>query len=105
MIGKDFWENMEIDAVAEQQNIDFLAEQLIDKFGPDITEADLLKMNAFSDSMHDPIQTALVRASLEYYKTQDYSPEWIHGDMSSRTQKSENIFKKMKKTVYNILKV
>jgi len=104
MIGKDYWENMEIDATAEWQNIEFHAKQLIDKFGPEITEADLLKMNAFSDSMHDPIQTALVRASLEYYKTLDYSPEWIHNNMATE-KKSENIFKKVKKTVYNMLKV
>ena len=99
MIGKDFWENMEIDAIEQQQNVELIAKSLIDKFGPDITEADLLKMNAFSDSMHDPIQTAIVRASLTYFSQQDYSPEWIHSDMEGRTIEKKNIWKKLKKSL------
>ena len=97
MIGKDFWENMEIDAIDQQQTIDMIAKNLIDHFGNEITEADLLKMNAFSDSNHCPIQTAIVRACMKYYATQDYAPDWIHSDMEGRTVEKKNIIKKLKK--------
>ncbi len=100
MIGKDFWEDMQIDAVVIDEQVKLIAKELVDQHGKDLTEGDLLKMNAFSDSMAEPIQTAIVREAVEYYKTRDYNPEWIHSDMSTRTVKSENFYKKVKKNAF-----
>lgn len=95
MIGKDFWDDMEIDSVEIQNNIDIIAQQLIDHHGPKIKESDLLKMNAYSDSSNNPIQSAIVKASLDYYVKQDYHPEWIHSDMIGRTEEKKSLFKRM----------
>lgn len=100
MIGKDFWEDMQIDSVIIDEQVKLIAKELVDHHGKNLTENDLLKMNAFSDSMAEPIQTAIVREAAEYYKTCDYNPEWIHSDMSTRTVKSENFYKKMKKSAF-----
>ena len=52
-------------------------------------------MNAFSDSMAEPVQTAIVREAVKYYKTRDYNPEWIHSDMSGRTEEKKSLFKRL----------
>lgn len=99
MIGKNFWEDMEIDAVLIDEQIDSIAKELIDHHGKRITEADLLKMNAFADSMSAPVQTAIVRAAAKYYTQQNYNPDWIHSDMNGRTIEKKNIWKKLKKSL------
>jgi hypothetical protein len=97
MIGKNFWEDMQIDSVIIDEQVKLIAKELVDHHGKDLTEGDLLKMNAFSDSMAEPIQTAIVREAAEYYKTCDYNPEWIHSDMSTRTTEKKSFWKKLKK--------
>lgn len=89
MMGKDIWEDIDIDALVLQQEVNEKAIALIDHYGKEITEIDLLKMNTRSDSSADPVNTALVRACLEYYKTKDYKPEFIHAtqDLTPRKKK------------------
>ena len=84
MIGKNFWEDMQIDSVIIDEQVKLIAKELIDHHGKDLTEGDLLKMNAFSDSMAEPIQTAIVREAAEYYKTCDYNPEWESNGLPTR---------------------
>lgn len=93
MMGKDIWEDIDIDAMVLQQEVHEKAVALIDHYGKDITEVDLLKMNTRSDSAADPINTALVRACLEYYKTQGYNPEWIHADMAGKASTKKKWWK------------
>ena len=95
MIGKNFWEDMQIDAVIIDEQIKDIAKELVDHHGKKLTENDLLKMNAFSDSMAEPIQTAIVREAAKYYKTCDFNPEWIHSDMSGRTEEKKSLFKRL----------
>lgn len=95
MIGKNFWEDMQIDAVVVDEQVKLIAKELVDHHGKSLTEGDLLKMNAFSDSMAEPVQTAIVREAAKYYKKCDYNPEWIHSDMSGRTEEKKNLFKRL----------
>ena len=86
---------MQIDAVIIDEQIKDIAKELVDHHGKKLTENDLLKMNAFSDSMAEPVQTAIVREAAKYYKKCDYSPDWIHSDMSGRTEEKKSLFKRL----------
>jgi len=85
MIGNDFWEDMSIDAYEKQLEIDRMAQELIDHWGSDLKEIDLLKLKSYGLGNHDPIESAFARAALKYYQTQNYNPEFIHADMYGKT--------------------
>jgi hypothetical protein len=85
MIGDTFWDDMGIDAYEKQVEIEQMAHVLVDHWGKSLTEKDLLKLNAYSNCNDNPIEAAFARAALEYYKQQDFDPEFIHADMCSQT--------------------
>lgn len=83
MMGNDFWADLEIDAFEKQLELEAIAKTLIDHWGKELTENDLLKMKAYTDSQINLVETAIAKAALAYYLTQDYSPEFIHKYQSS----------------------
>jgi len=78
MIGKDIWEDIQIECVDLQITIDESARILIDHWGKDITKSDLLKLNAMSDTSHNGIERAIAKAALSYYGKKNYQPDFIH---------------------------
>lgn len=83
MIGNSFWDDMGIDAYEKQLEIESIAHQLIDHWGKDLKEVDLLKLKSYGLNLDNPIEAAFAKAALEYYLTQNYQPEFIHADMKS----------------------
>ena len=83
MIGNDFFGDLEIDAIQYEKDIESVARDLIDHWGKDLTEKDLLKLKAYGNCSDTPIQCALAKAALEYYLTQDFKPEFIHAGMDT----------------------
>jgi len=89
MIGQSFWEDMSIDAYEKQLEIETMARELVDHWGSELKEIDLLKLKSYGLNADDPVEAAFARAALKYYQTQDYNPEFIHADMKSvKTKKS-----------------
>ena len=86
MMGQTFWDDMSIDAYEKQLDIDRQARDLVDHWGKELTENDLLKLKAYSDGGNNPIETAFAQSALRYYQTQDYKPEFIHADMYGKTE-------------------
>ena len=85
MIGNTFWDDMGIDAYEIQLAIESQAKILIDHWGKELTETDLLKLKAYSDSLDNPVETAFAQIALKHYQAQDYQPEFIHADMSKQS--------------------
>lgn len=85
MIGNTFWDDLGIDAYEIQIAIEAQAKTLVDHWGKELTETDLLKLKAYSDSLDNPIETAFAQKALAYYQTQDYQPEFIHSGMSNNS--------------------
>ena len=81
MIGNTFWDDMSIDAYEKQLEIDRMARDLVDHWGKDLSEKDLLKLKAYSDGINNPIEQAFAKAALSYYQAQNFNPEFIHADM------------------------
>lgn len=77
MMGKNFWEDVEIDSLHLETEIKQIAVDLITEYGTHLTESDLLRINAAKDSQSDPITRALLMACLEFYMTTDYAPKRI----------------------------
>lgn len=78
MVGKDFWEELEIDAVHYENELRSIAEDLIDDWGEDISEADLLRLNALSKALDSRVENVIAAYALEYYMTHDHKPQFIH---------------------------
>ena len=72
MMGKDIWEDIEIDTYVLQQKVNEMAIELVDHYGKELDEGDLLKLNGYSDYNGNPEEKALCLACLEYYKTKGY---------------------------------
>jgi len=85
MIGSTFWDDMGIDAYEIQLAIEAQAKTLVDHWGKELTETDLLKLKAYSDSQNNPIEAAFAQIALKYYQTQNYQPEFIHSGMSNNS--------------------
>lgn len=85
MMGQSFWEDMSIDAYEKQLEIDRMARELVDHWGKDLKEVDLLKLKAYSSQSDNFIEAAFAEAALAYYQTQNYNPEFIHADMAGKT--------------------
>jgi len=81
MIGNSFWDDLSIDAFEKQTEIKMQAEALVNHWGKDITENDLLKLKAYSDGIHDPVEAAFAQAALNCYLEKKHDPEWIHASM------------------------
>ena len=87
MIGKSFWEDLEIDAIEVDQDVKQIAHVLIDHWGSSLTEKDLLNLSAYSKCADTPIQCALAKEALLYYQTKNFNPEFIHSDMDTTPKK------------------
>ena len=61
MIGSTFWDDMGIDAYEIQLAIEAQAKTLVDHWGKELTETDLLKLKAYSDSQNNPIEAAFAQ--------------------------------------------
>ena len=85
MIGNTFWDDMGIDAFEIQLAIEAHAKTLVDHWGKELTETDLLKLKAYSDSQNNPVEAAFAKSALAYYQTQGYQPEFIHADMANQS--------------------
>ena len=86
MIGKDIFEDIGIDAIQYEIEMKDTAKLLIDHHGKDITEADLLRLNGMVQSDACNIENILAAECLEYYLTQDYTPERIDVDKFSTSK-------------------
>ena len=75
MMGKNFWEDVDIDAMHFQTQINIQAVELITEYGFGMTETDILRMKAAIDSQSDPVKRALLIACFDYYMTTDYAPK------------------------------
>lgn len=78
MIGKTFFEDLNIDAQELEFDMEHRAKLLIDEWGPKLTEADLLQMNALVHASSSNAENSIAAYALEYYLTKDYKPEYIH---------------------------
>ena len=87
MIGKSFWEDLEIDALGIGEDVKDMAHALIDHWGSSLTEKDLLNLSAYSKCAETPIQCAIAKAALAYYQTKNFYPEHIHADMDTTPKK------------------
>ena len=85
MIGNTFWDDLGIDAYEVQLAIEAQAKTLVDHWGKDFTETDLLKLKAYSDSQDNLVEAAFAKSVLVYYQTQNYEPQFIHADMANRS--------------------
>ena len=74
MIGKDLWEDMDIDSLHFESELKHAATQLITEYGKDLTETDILRLKALKDSQADPVKRVLAIYALEFYMTTDYAP-------------------------------
>ena len=77
MMGKDFWEDVDIDTLHLETQIKQMAVDLITEYGVNLSESDLLRINGAKDSQSDPIKRALLMTCLEFYMTTDYAPKSI----------------------------
>lgn len=75
MMGKDLWEDMDIDSLHFESELKYAATQLITEYGKDLTETDILRLKALQDSQADPVKRVLAIYALEFYKTTDYAPK------------------------------
>ena len=83
MIGKDFWEDLDIDAYEVDTQLEGIAKVLVDQWGKSLTEADLLKLNAYSSAAEVTTETIIAKHALTYYNTQGYTPDFIHQHKTS----------------------
>ena len=87
MIGKSFWEDLEIDALEVDQDVKQMAHVLVDHWGSSLTEKDLLNLSAYTRCADTPIQCALAKEALTYYQSKNFNPEFIHADMDTNPKK------------------
>ena len=78
MIGNTLFEDLNIDAQELEFDMQSRAQQLIDHWGPRLTEADLLQLNALVHANSNNAENSIAAYALEYYLTKDYQPEFIH---------------------------
>ena len=78
MIGNTLFEDLNIDAQELEFDMKHRAQVLIDHWGPRLTEADLLQLNALVHANSNNAENSIAAYALEYYLTKDYKPEFIH---------------------------
>ena len=74
MIGKNLWEDLEIDSLHFESELKFAAQNLITEYGIKLTDTDILRLKALKDSQSDPVQRVIAIYALEYYLQTDYAP-------------------------------
>jgi len=75
MMGKDLWEDLDIDSLHYESELKHAAQQLIIEYGRNLKETDILRLKALQDSQSDPLKRVLAIYALEYYMTTDYAPK------------------------------
>lgn len=80
MLGTDFWGDLDIDVVELQISVDEAAKELVDHYGKELTEGDLLKLKGYGDTDANPLEKAVALAALKYYTSnvEQYNPKFIH---------------------------
>ena len=87
MMGKDIFEDMNIDALQFEMEMEDAAKILVNNYGKDLTEADLLQLSGMVQSDGANAENILAGYCLEYYLTQNYYPERIDANKFPSTQK------------------
>lgn len=77
MMGKDIFEDMSIDALQFELEMEEAAKALVNNYGKELTEADLLRLNGMVQSDGSNAENILAAYCLQYYLTQNYTPERI----------------------------
>jgi len=78
MLGNNIFEDLAIDAYEVEIELESISKALVDQWGQKLTEGDLLRLNAMSDSNTLSVENVLSKYILQYYLTKDYNPEFIH---------------------------
>lgn len=78
MIGKDLFEDISIDGIGFEEEMRQAAHQLIDQWGKELTEGDLLRLSNMVQSNGTEAEHIIAAYALEYYLTKNYRPEFIH---------------------------
>ncbi len=87
MMGKDFFEDLSIDAYEIEIDMQNRAQQLIDHWGHELNEADLLRLNAMVHAEGSNAEYSMAAYALEYYLTKNHDPEFIHTVRTSSKKK------------------
>lgn len=75
MLGKDFWEDLDIDLIMLEEDINIRAVQLIKQYGEQLTEKDILSITGRADSIDNSIERAYSERLLSEYKSAGYTPK------------------------------
>lgn len=77
-MGKDIFEDIGIDAYEVELDMEQRAKSLVDQWGKQLTEGDLLKLNAMVHAEGSNAEYSIAAYALQYYLTKNYRPEFIH---------------------------
>ena len=86
MLGKDFWEDLEIDLITIRNDIDVRAQQILQEYGTKLTEKDILKLIGSTDSAENALEKAFSEVILSEYAKAGYTP--ITDDYVTTVKKS-----------------
>ena len=87
MMGKDIFEDMNIDALQFEMEMEDAARQLVNNYGKELTEADLLQLSGMVQSDGANAENIIAGYCLEYYLTQTHYPERIDANKFPSTPK------------------
>jgi len=85
MMGKDIFEDINIDALQFDMEMEDAARQLVDNYGKELTESDLILLIVLTDGA--TTESILAQYCLDYYLTQNYQPERIDTNKFPSTAK------------------
>jgi hypothetical protein len=74
MLGKDFWEDLDIDLIMIRSDIEIRAQQILQEYGTKLTEKDILKLIGGTDSTENGLEKAYSEAILSEYTKAGYTP-------------------------------
>ena len=75
MIGNDIWDDIDIDSMHLQSEVNHMAVNLIDQYGENLTQTDILNMKTIAGTEEDHLKRALAAACLSYYESIGYTPK------------------------------
>ncbi len=74
MLGKDFWEDVDIDLIVIKNDIELRAQQILQEYGAKLTEKDILKLIGGTDSTESGLEKAYSEVLLSEYTKSGYTP-------------------------------
>ena len=86
-IGRDLFEDIDVDAYEVELDMEQRAKALIDEWGSKLTEKDLIRLNAMVHAEGSNAEYSIAAYALEYYMTKNYYPERIDVNKFSLKQK------------------